>query len=456
MELITLNTHPLSSYAGSVFDCRCGRTHTVRTTELRAGSGVIVNLGSAVSLIAPSGSAAVLLTTPKLFDRFGADAERQLRRAGFLIRRELLGEGENIAAGEENPPAVKEVPQAEITAQKLHAISVGEDVRLIIGLGGSTEAEAAKYLGSRLNLPVFLVVTSPDCAKSLTASAQVVSDGVFMLGDSVAPRALLCDYDLLRYAPDNQTAAAFGEIMSRLVAVFDWRFSSLVTGEAYCKNIAEQAFWAADTALKALRGAVKGDARLPALLAELNLRLSAVAQMAESDRLYAGGDDSMLRCLKQLFLHEKRLPKSDGENRFILSVILVKIYRQVLATPEFGFTPSPNNNLRQEKLTEYFGIEPEVAAKHFAFLEKNDALKLRLYRMREYRGELYDLICEIDAMLSEAYRVFKHLYNDDGYSLLRYLDESDVSVCLALAPEFDRGFTLLSQMKHMGLLERYL
>ena len=166
-------------------------------------------------------------------------------------------------------------------------------------------------------------------------------------------------------------------------------------------------------------------------------------------RLFGGGDGALNACLKMLLRHEGRTAKTDGENAFVLSAVLCKIYRQVLDEGDFGFVPPPDNNLRMEKLSEYLGVPREAAAEWLVPYPKTEAFKLQRYRVREYRDELSDILAETDETMTTAYR-------DDGYSLSHYLAEDDVRVCLALAPDVGGEFSLLTQMKIAGLLDKYL
>lgn len=437
MENSALNTLPLSAYGGYIAGCRCGRTHTVRTADILFGSGVLADVGKAAQRIVPVG-VRVLLVTDEAADKAAADrAERLMSRAGYRVRKHIIAP---LATIENADPSIAD-----------------EDTKLVVGAGGGSVCDVAKYLGEALKIPVMIIATLPTTAGWLAPSAALTCEGFIELYKVAPPRAVLLDTDTLIGLPSETLACGFGEIMSRAAALFDWRFASLITGEKYCSYLAEQATAVMDAALERLSGVERGGRDIPAILAELNLRLSAVVQMTDNSRLLCGGDTQILHALTMLARHEDRQLRLQGETSFLLSGILLRVYRFALShIADAGFLAPPDNNLRIEKLVEYFGVtEARAAVKVQPYL-RPETMRLYEYKLKEYRGELLSLLDVYEKKLDAARKIFRRLYDDDGYALLNYLGSDEVALSMGLAPDVREKFTMLTYLKHTGFLEKYI
>lgn len=431
-----LKNKPLSEWGGSVINCSCGRTHTIATTDIVAGSGKVSEIGRVMASVLPVGSAAVMLSTPEQFEKFGSAAERFLRRSGYKIKRQL--DLENL------------------TPDDIESYILEEDLRAVIIVGSGDFLEKAKYFAHTKKLPSLILATSPDTTAALAPYALVCISGVTKRIAVKAPKVVLCDYDFFANAENSSIAAAFGAVTGKFLAVFDWQFSSVMRGEQFCSHIADFVKEISYSVVKSIKGNEKCNDGKYKTLAEAGLKISALTQTVPPGRLYLSGATALCDCLKMLFCHEARKLKSCGENEFVFSVIAAKIYRQAVSQQVFGFCPPPDNNLRIECLAQYLNIPVRDAALMVSPYPSAEKFKLEMYRLGEYKAELYDKITEVCLSLDESYKIFKRLYSDDGFSLLGYLENSDVSLCLALAPDVSPLYTMLTLLKNVGVLDKYI
>ena len=111
----------------------------------------------------------------------------------------------------------------------------------VIGVGGGSSLDAAKYIawtrGSRLLLvPTILSVDA--CVT--TAAAVRVKGRVRYVGDITADEVLV-DYDLVRRAPPHLNRAGIGDILSIHTALVDWQSGARLGGPKWDGTIAGEA-----------------------------------------------------------------------------------------------------------------------------------------------------------------------------------------------------------------------
>jgi ribosomal protein S18 acetylase RimI-like enzyme len=117
----------------------------------------------------------------------------------------------------------------------------------VVGLGGGSAADTAKFLADALSLPLVLIpsILSVDAAFTRAAGVRCKEGGktsVRYVGD-IAPLldALLIDYQLLLRAPSELNRAGVGDILSIATGLWDWREAMMRQGERYSALIAGRA-----------------------------------------------------------------------------------------------------------------------------------------------------------------------------------------------------------------------
>jgi len=107
------------------------------------------------------------------------------------------------------------------------------EVSAVVGLGGGTPTDAAKYVAWRRHLPVdvFPSITSVDAA--VTKSIAARSGGHVTYIGHVVPRQVYVDTTLIAGAPPRLNRSGVGDILCAHVAVWDWKLAHESRGERY-------------------------------------------------------------------------------------------------------------------------------------------------------------------------------------------------------------------------------
>jgi 6-phospho-beta-glucosidase len=128
----------------------------------------------------------------------------------------------------------------ELDWYRLEAIerSIG-DVSAVVGLGGGTPTDAAKYFAWRRHLPVDVIpsITSVDAA--VTKSIAARSGGHVTYIGHIVPRHVFVDFSLIQAAPARLNRSGVGDILCAHVALWDWQLARDRQGEAHEPTTAE-------------------------------------------------------------------------------------------------------------------------------------------------------------------------------------------------------------------------
>ena len=487
MDIHKVSTQPLGALAGEIIDCRCRRSHIMSTGQILFGAGVSAGIGSSMEGIVPRGSKVIVLTEKALYEDIARGILKRLERAGFrsevrcfLSPPKTVEECEQITTNykedilsvyvDKHPynQTVEDVASYEIENSKLddsEESSGGfpEDARIVLGIGGGSVIDAAKYVASTRGLPCYIVATSPALIGCLTPSVMLVKEGFIEVLKVTPPVAVLCDTDFFDAiesgdTPYNHASASLGEIAGVLTALFDWRVSGLITNEFFCPYLAETATDCIDLILERLSGGrIVLTHDILTQTAECSLRLSAIAQMTGNSRLVCGGETHLTHAYLMLFRRQKRIRRLYGEYIGMASISVLELYAEELKhNVKKGFMPPPDNNIRMDKIAGYFGVPWLRAGDKISPVYHKETLDISVYKLTEFRDELLSQAANSLKKAEQLRRNARRTYNDFGYSLNNHITKPDADKCIALAPDIREKFTLLTQLKNMGLLERFL
>ncbi len=104
---------------------------------------------------------------------------------------------------------------------------------IVIVVGSYDLISITSYYASLKNKETYVVLTEPSAEYLLIDKARIPANGLHVLVDSVKPKAIIIDLDILNKAPIKCFQESFINVMSKLLTLIDYKFRVLITGEQF-------------------------------------------------------------------------------------------------------------------------------------------------------------------------------------------------------------------------------
>lgn len=176
-------------------------------------------------------------------------------------------------------------------------------VAAVLGLGGGTAMDTAKFLALRQGVPLLQAPSAVSVDASVTPQVAVrAGDRVEYRGHIIADRVLV-DFSLIRQAPDRMNRAGGGDLLSIHTALWDWRHGAERPGAGAAPvvpEVARRAEQILDT-VTALAGEIRAvSPRGIEAIVRAYLEISEMATELGHAQLEEGSEHYFVYCLEQV------------------------------------------------------------------------------------------------------------------------------------------------------------
>lgn len=125
---------------------------------------------------------------------------------------------------EKNAKRVHFVNTLEVYALE-EFVSTLDGIDSVVGIGGGSAADVAKYVSWRRGIPLYQVPSIVSVNACFTHMVAIRDRGrVKYVGDAV-PEMVYVDYSLIQKAPERLNRAGLGDILSCHTGLFDWKLA---------------------------------------------------------------------------------------------------------------------------------------------------------------------------------------------------------------------------------------
>ena len=309
----------------------CGRTHSIKTRQMLAAKGMAGKAAHVIRDLGIKGRCLVVMdkNTKK------AAGEALVEGLGEFSARAVVFDREDLHADEQSLGTL-------LTA-------MAEKPDFLVSCGSGTLTDITRYNCYMAGIPFISYATAASVDGFASSSTPLLIRGFKATYPGVAPDAILYDPQVLASAPQKMTAAGFGDVLAKIIALIDWRLAWLVDDEGYCpliaglvdRAVAECLNLADDLAAagKAAsdQNALERRGKACSMLME-TLSLTGIAmQMMGTSRPASGSDHQISHMLEMLDIQRKRPGSLHGDKVGIGTLIGMKMYLRLFegnALPE--------------------------------------------------------------------------------------------------------------------------
>jgi glycerol-1-phosphate dehydrogenase [NAD(P)+] len=206
---------------GKSFICpECGKRHTMVTQKLVLRKGLVDSVGEELEGLEISGKCLVVFdkNTYEIAGERLLESLKKYNPSKFVFMRDDL--------------------HADSAAIGRLLIAMQEPVDFLVSCGSGTITDTVRFTSFMMGKPFVAFGTAASMDGYASSSSPIMVDGFKTSYPGRAPLGIFADTEILASAPRKMTAAGFGDVLAKIIAVIDWRLAYDVEGEPYCPLIA--------------------------------------------------------------------------------------------------------------------------------------------------------------------------------------------------------------------------
>lgn len=119
-----------------------------------------------------------------------------------------------------------EAGSVELAHLRQLAAAVPSDAEVVVGLGGGSSLDTAKYVAEATGLPLIQIPTIISVDAAFTAPYGYRDGARVRYAGDLRPVEVICDPALIRRAPAALNRAGVGDLLSCHTALFDWEIAT--------------------------------------------------------------------------------------------------------------------------------------------------------------------------------------------------------------------------------------
>lgn len=210
-----------SRLLGATFDCTCGRKHTVPTRQFYYSGDGYALLPQTVSEAIKDGSV-LLIADRRTLNAAGENVLKSLRESQISADLFIIPD----ASG--GSPTADDITRDFILENSPHA-------DLYIAVGSGVVNDLVKWISFIRKKPYITVATAASMNGYASSNVAATIEGLKVLFQAEACRAVFADPQVIAEAPDQLTAAGLGDVLAKTVSSADWRLNKLLFDDYYCQ-----------------------------------------------------------------------------------------------------------------------------------------------------------------------------------------------------------------------------
>ncbi len=216
--------------------CTCGRSHRMETELCVVESGCLKKLNDYLDKCGLTGCTAAVYDE----NTYRATADRHP-----CVSYEIVLPSEGLHADERSVALL----QRQLPSQ----------VQLIIAVGAGSIHDIVRYCAYHAGVAFVSCPTAASVDGFCASVAAMTWHGCKKTMTAAAPRIVIADTDIIRRAPIYLAKSGFGDMVGKYVSLTEWTIGHLLTGEFYCRRIADMTRNATEAVVLSAQGILRSE-----------------------------------------------------------------------------------------------------------------------------------------------------------------------------------------------------
>ena len=309
----------LRGWLGKSFLCpACGREHGLATRMMEESSNMAGRISGYLKELGLGKSCLVVLdeNTKKAAGDQLMEGLAEYNPQSFVFRRPDLHADERSLG------------------ELLTAMSGRPD--FLVACGSGTLTDITRYNSFMTGIPFVVFATAASVDGFASGSTPLLVNNFKTTYPGVAPLGIFYDPAVLARAPQEMTAAGFGDVLAKLTALLDWRLAFAAEDEAYCPLIAALVDRAVADCLGLAEDLAAGadlerKGRACSRLMEVLSLTGLAMQLMGSSRPASGSDHQISHLLEMRDVQQGRTGSLHGDKVGIGTLIGMYMYTRLFA-----------------------------------------------------------------------------------------------------------------------------
>ncbi len=318
--------------------CSCGITHETTIKDICIGSGLVNYVGE---ILKRNGFPKGLLLV--------ADQNTLKASEGIL---ESLSEFE-VESKIYTDLRVADMEQVE----EIEALIKGKDIA-VLSVGTGSINDPCRLAAARQDKMLCIFGTAPSMDGFASYSSPIVADGFKSSYAAKSPEVIIGDTKILAKAPVALKSAGFGDMISKYIALVDWKISCILTDEIYCERVAELTRDAVDKLMRMADRVTVEDEETAGEIFQALLMTGIGMSFMKNSRPASGSEHIIAHLVECVELRENIIPNYHGEDVGVCTLLTLKEYK---ALAERANVETRREKVNWQEVYDFYGeMAPEI------------------------------------------------------------------------------------------------
>ena len=324
--------YSIKELINGIHDCECGKEHTAAIKDIQVGRGMVHKVGT---FLKKNGFKRNLLLV----------SDRNCLKAAEGIKESLSDF--DVVYHLYDDLRVATMERAEEVMDELQ----GND-RDVISVGSGSLNDICRLSCARLDRNFCIFATAPSMDGFASDTAPIVANGFKSSYAARSPQLIVADTEILAKAPKCLKSAGFGDLMAKYVGLVDWEISSLVSGEYFCRKVADITRYAADSVLRMADRICDDDPEAAGQIFESLILTGLGMSFTGNSRPASGAEHIVAHMIDSLEVTKGKLPNFHGEDVGVATIAMLEFYNRLA---DLDSIETHRETVNWEKVYEIYG-----------------------------------------------------------------------------------------------------